>query len=185
MANLELLLSRKSHNRLVSPAPTKEQVFELFKLALRAPDHALLKPWRYLVFSEDALATLGDYFVESSLLENPEISEDKLERIRNKPKRAPMVIVSIATIKQHKNVPEIEQILSSGAAVQNLIMGAHLQGLGAIWRTGGLAFSRDLMTRLGLSSSEQITGFIYLGQEEGNKAKVKHPEISEFVEWIN
>jgi len=184
MANIELLFSRKSHSRLVGPAPDKKEIEQLVKLALRAPDHALLKPWRYLVFAGESLKLLGEHFAKASLSANPDISNDKLERIKKKPFRAPMVIVSIVTIKQHKKVPELEQVLSAGAGVQNLIMAAHLQNIGAIWRTGDLAFNLELMRLLGLDENEKITGFVYLGQEEGDKGKVVHPDQGEFVRWI-
>lgn len=184
MPLIEQLLFRKSHSKLVAPAPTKEQMTKLFKLALRAPDHALLKPWRYLVFEGDALVRLGELFVTASLKDEPTLSEATQAKIAKKPLRAPMVVVSIVCYKEHHKVPEFEQILSSGAAVQNLLIGAHLEGIGAKWRTGGLAFNRHLMDSLGLHESEQITGFVYLGQEEGRRASLNHPEQSKFVSWF-
>ncbi len=185
MSAFEKLITRKSHGKLVKPAPSKEQMARLFKLALRAPDHALLKPWRYLVFEGDGLIRLGKLFVEASIKEQPNLDEDKRAKIAKKPLRAPMVVISIVCYQEHDKVPKIEQVLSSGAAVQNLLMAAHLEGIGAKWRTGGLAFNRDLMQALGLQENEEITGFIYLGQEEGRKASLKHPDQSEFVNWYS
>ena len=184
MSSLNNLLTRKSHGRLTGPAPSKEQLSHIFKLALRAPDHALLKPWRYLVFEGESLAQLGELFVQASVKAEPDLSPEKLEKIANKPLRAPLVIVSVVSFKEHKKVPEIEQILSAGAAVQNILMAAHLKGIGAMWRTGNLAFNRHLMDSLGLLDNEQITGFIYLGQEVGSKAAIRHPEQSEFIQWF-
>ena len=82
-----------------------------------------------------------------------------------------MVIVASVCIKEHPKVPKVEQLLSAGASVQNLIMAAHFQGIGAIWRTGNLAFNHHLMKSLGLAESEEIVGFIYLGSEVGEKRK--------------
>ncbi len=181
MNNLELLLSRKSHNKLEAPAPSDEQLDILFKAALRAPDHALLRPWRYRVYQGDALLELGDLFAQAMLNESPDTSADKLDKIKQKPLRAPMVIVASVVIQEHPKVPEIEQILSSGASVQNILMAAHFQNIGAMWRTGGMAFNSYLHQLLAMEKTEQITGFIYLGQEVGEKRPAKPFEIEEFV----
>ena len=183
MTELEKLMSRKSHNKLVAPAPSESQVEQMMKLALRAPDHAQLKPWRYQVFTGDSLIQLGDFFAQASQLENPELTSDQLDKIKSKPLRAPMVIVASVVITEHPKVPEIEQYLSSGASVQNLLMGAHLMNVGAIWRTGSLCFNRHLMDLLGLKTNESLVGFIYLGQEEDNKKLPKFVEQNEFVSW--
>lgn len=181
MPALDLLLSRKSHNKLIAPAPTEEQLTKLFQCALRAPDHALLKPWRYRVFQGEALHELGDKFAQVAKIDDPEISELKLDKIKHKPLRAPMVIVASVQIVEHPKVPEIEQILSGGASVQNILMAAHFQGIGAMWRTGSLAFNDNLMQLLGLAENEKIIGFIYLGQEEGDKRVAKTLNIEDFV----
>ncbi len=183
MSLIDKLLTRKSHNKLIAPAPTEEQVKQMIKLALRAPDHALLKPWRFRVFTGDGLVQLGEYFAKASQIIDPDIGIKKIEKIKNKPLRAPMVIVASVAIEPHPKVPEIEQYLSAGASVQNLLMGAHLLNIGAMWRTGSLCFNRHLMELLGYESNEFIVGFIYLGHEDGEKRAPKHPELAKFVDW--
>jgi len=180
----ELLHSRKSHNKLVAPAPGRKQVEQMLTAALRAPDHAQLRPWRYRVFQGDALADLGDKFLRASLVCEPELDIDKQNRIKAKALRAPMIIVASVVITEHPKVPKVEQLLSAGASVQNLIMAAHFQDVGAIWRTGELTFNRDLMDMLGLEKNEEIVGFIYLGKEEGLKKPVPQINQSDFVKWV-
>lgn len=183
MTPLDTLLARKSHNKLASPAPTIEQVAIMMQAALRAPDHALLKPWRYKVFTGESLNQLGELFAKISLLNDPHLSKEQLNKIKLKPLRAPMIIVSIVKVVEHKKVPKVEQILSAGASAQNLIMAAHFMNIGAIWRTGDLAFSRELMNELDLTEDESITGFIYLGQELGDKKPIPVVDSSGFIEW--
>jgi len=181
MNPVDLLISRKSHNKLVAPAPSDEQLEILFKSALRAPDHALLKPWRYRVFEGDALADLGDKFVDAARMGPEDMSEEKLEKLRLKPLRAPMVIVSSVVIQDHPKVPQIEQILSGGASVQNILMAAHFLGIGAMWRTGNLAYNHHLMNALDFDEKEILTGFIYLGTEAGTKRQAKPVNSQDFV----
>ena len=183
MSLIDKLLTRKSHNKLIAPAPTEEQVKQMIKLALRAPDHALLKPWRFQIYSGDSLIELGENFAKASQMADPEMTKEKLEKIKNKPLRAPMLIIASVVIESHPKVPEIEQYLSAGASVQNLLIGAHLINIGAMWRTGSLCFNRHLMELLGYESNEFIVGFIYLGHEDGEKRAPKHPELAKFVDW--
>ena len=184
MNPLELLLSRKSHNKLVAAAPNKLQLENMLSAALRAPDHAQLRPWRYRIYQGDALVKLGNKFLAASLMSDSELLLEKQNRIKAKPLRAPMVIVASVVIKEHPKVPKVEQILSAGASVQNLLMAAHFQDIGAIWRTGELAFNRDLMDMLGIEKNEEIVGFIYLGTEEGQKTPVPQINQSDFVKWM-
>lgn len=185
MKALDLLLSRKSHNKLAAPAPTDEQLAILFQNALRAPDHALLRPWRFRVFQGEALNVLGEKFALAAKASEPEISDLKISKLKSKPLRAPMVIVASVAIEEHPKVPEIEQILSGGASVQNILMAAHFQGIGAMWRTGSLAFDPNLKQLLELDENEKIIGFIYLGTEVGEKRVTKPFKVEDFVTRFN
>ena len=42
--------------------------------------------------------------------------------MKKAPLRAPLIIIVIANIKKDKPIPEIEQILSAGAAAQNMML---------------------------------------------------------------
>ena len=51
LKNLEILKAiqhRNSRPFLEEPAPSEQEMREVYKAALRAPDHAWLRPWRYL-----------------------------------------------------------------------------------------------------------------------------------------
>lgn len=82
------------------------------------------------------------------------------------PLRAPLLLVVIASPKEHAKVPRSEQVLSAGCAAHALLQAAHAQGLGAIWRTGELAYHPTVAKGLGLSAGEQVIAFIYLGTPE-------------------
>ncbi len=184
-AALELLYTRKSHNKLCGEPLTKEQLEKLFRAALRAPDHAQLKPWRYQVYAGQSLERLGDYFVKASELDSDTpLSSEEREKIRGKALRAPTLILAYLSPKDHPKVPHIEQVLSLGASVQNLLMAAHFMGVGAIWRSGKLCFNPHLAKLLGLKPQESILGFIFLGEEEGTKRPVPVIDPSEFVSYI-
>jgi len=169
---LTALHNRTSSPRLSGDVPSAEVLEGLFQAALRAPDHAKLRPWRFLLVSGSDRNILGDLFAKAKLEDNPELSNLELEKIRSKPLRAPLVLVAIASIQTHPKVPEIEQVLSTGAAVQNLLLAAYASNVGAMWRTGSMAFHATVMTGLGLDSNEQIVGFVYIGEQQGKSKQV-------------
>ncbi len=184
MQIIEFLHNRASQPKLQAPAPDRAQVEQMLKAALRAPDHAGLKPWRYLVFEgEAALAALGEKFAAASLADNPDFSPEKLDKLRAKPMRAPMVIVAVAVYTEHRKVPHIEQILSAGAGVENLMLAANALGFGTYWRTGGLAYNSHLLDELGLDQRDTIVGFIYLGTPEGKPRAREEASIGDYVEF--
>ena len=167
MDALEALHSRISSPRVGEQPPSAEQLNNLYLAALSAPDHALLRPWRFLVVEGEARTQLGRLFGEATRLDRPEATDLEVEKAAGKAQRAPVIIVAVVKLQEHPKVPEIEQYLSAGAAVQNMLLAAHAQGLGAMWRTGGMAYHPHVEQGLGLSAEEKIIGYLYVGQLEG------------------
>lgn len=184
MDALESLLTRVSVGRLVEPAPTPAQRETLFRAALRAPDHAQLRPWRFLTVEGQARARLGQLF-RQALQENPAAAPAALDKAEAAPLRAPLLVVVIASLKEHPKVPSSEQLLSAGCAAHALLQAAHALGLGAIWRTGELAYHPTVAAGLGLGDHEQIVGFLYLGTPEGTLRQVSPLQPADFVQAWN
>ncbi len=185
MDALDALLTRVSAPRLVEPGPTPEQLDRISRAALRAADHAQLRPWRFLLICGDARKRLGELFVETALAANPELTPEERGRLRAKPLRAPMIIVVIAHHVAHPTVPGFEQDLSAGAAAQNMLNAAHALGLGAMWRTGWMVRDPHFKDGLGIAGNEKIIGFVYLGTV-GGKPKTPRGEdpANFFAEWL-
>ena len=87
-----------------------------------------------------------------------------LQREREKPLRAPLIIVVIARIvRDNAKVPAIEQIGSAASAAQNLQLAAHAMGFGCLWRTGATAYDPVVKAGLGVAAEDEIIGFMYVG----------------------
>lgn len=158
---LELLLTRQSTPRLTEPAPTSIELQHILDAATRAPDHAGLTPWEFIIAEGEGLNRLGEIFV--SAVKAKGADEDFIVKAQNMPLRAPMVITVVAKVTQHPKVPELEQHLAAGCAVMAMQQAAFAQGLGGIWRTGDFAFDANVHQSLGLAAEDQIVGFLYLG----------------------
>lgn len=158
-------------NALVEPAPNDDQLDQIFKAAMNAPDHRHLRPYRFITIRGDARLALSEVFVEAVKKREPDVDEDYLNKQRQKPLRSPLIVVLVASLQEDPKVPEIEQLLCTGAVANNIMLASNALGFGSIWLTGANAFDANVCKPLGLTDSEQIVGFIYLGTP-----KVKMPD---------
>lgn len=184
MNAIEVLQNRVSITKLMAPGPNERQLLEIFKAANRAPDHGKLQPWRFLVIEGEGLNRLSQVFVDALSSYDAEISPTVLEKTKNMPFRAPMIIVAIAKCEDHPKVPKQEQLLACACATQNLLNACFALNFGAVWRTGELAYNQDVKQSLGLKPMEEIIGFIYVGTPVG--AIPSAPEVDTqaiFATW--
>ena len=180
MDALDALHQRVSVSKLTAPGPTAEQREAICKAALRAADHGQLCPWRFLVIEGEGLDALGELFCAAAMSDDPGLIPEVCESYRKMPRRAPMIIVAIAVCQVNPKVPEVEQIISAGAAAQNMITAAYALGLGTIWRTGAMAYHPRVMRGLGLQENEQIVGYLYIGTPISPMGKARQRPTNDF-----
>lgn len=157
---------RQSIGQLIEPAPNAEQLDIAIQAALTAPDHHRLKPTRFILIGSEQRQAFGQLLSEvmADLTQVAgEADQAQIERVKQHPFRAPMLLIAVTQLQQHPKVPEFEQILSTGAAVQNLLLSLHAQGFATMWRTGAVVESAVLKHGLGLSEHDLISGIVYIG----------------------
>lgn len=183
MDAMTLLHERSSMGKLMAPAPDAEQLEAIYRAALRAPDHKELRPWRFIEFSGEGRERLGELFAEAEYREDPHVGDTVLNAARKKPLRAPMVIAVVAKVAPEvPKVPKVEQVISAGCAAHAILLAAHAQGLGAMWRSGKYAFDPVVRKGLGLDDDDELIAFIYLGTLGGRHKPIPEHEIDGFVE---
>jgi len=185
MDALQALTSRRSPPKLVEPAPDDEQLAAILSAAIRAPDHGRLRPWRFILLRGEARERLGTVLADALRARAPDVPDDVVARERQKPLRAPLMVVVAANLVEGHKIPVIEQVLAAGAAAQNLILAAHAMGFGAMWRTGEAAYDARVKEALGLQPADAIVGFMYLGTPQGRPPiPPNEPGVKEFMrEW--
>lgn len=180
MEAIDALLNRASMPLLEAPGPTEAQLDTMFQAALRAPDHGALRPFRFLVIEGEARDRLGEVFLEAALQDNPELPEEKRTKTLKMPLRAPTMVVVIAVTRAEHKVPVLEQQITAGCAAQNMLHAAYAQQLGAMWRTGAMAYHPRVLEGLGLAENEEIIGYLYLGTPSRER-KVAALPVDRFV----
>ena len=179
---IQAILDRTSQPRLCGPAPTPQVLEMALACALRAPDHALQRPWRYLVIEGEGLTALGEVFAAAAADPAQPIPGDP-ERMRQLPLRAPMILVPVTCHRNHPKVPPLEEHMSTAAGVAYLLLALESQGFGAMWRTGELAEHPCVASALGLADNEQVAGFIYVGTVLAEKPAISRPMVAEVVSY--
>lgn len=182
MDALTLLQQRNSSPKLCEPGPDAASIDVMLKAATRAPDHANLRPWRFLLVEGSARIKLGELFADALALRNPEASDAELEKAKSKTLRAPLIIAVIARYTEHPKVPLLEQQLSAGCAAHSLLLAAEALGYAGIWRTGANAFDRNVMRGLGLADSECLVGFLYFGTRDGREKPLPEHDPQTFAQ---
>lgn len=181
--NSDFILDRNSFAKLSEPAPVEEVRERIFRSALRAPDHGMLKPWRFLVIEGEARKRFGELLADALKADKCGASDGELEKARNNPLRAPLLVVAIAKPQDHPKIPVIEQLLSAGCTVHQMLLAAEAEGFGGIWRTGPLAYNQLVKDGLNLTESEQIIGFLYLGTPTTQAKTLSLPDVSAYFSY--
>ena len=183
MDALENILNRVSARSLVEPHPSKKEMDLVYKAALRAPDHAWLRTSSFIEVKGESLNKLSNIFVNYGK-SVPDISDEVLDKYKNAPYRAPMIIILVNTFKEHPKVPAIEQKLSTATAAQNIMLALNAMKYSCIWRTGKMAFNELIQNELGLAKDQEILGYLYIGTESGEKKKIPNLDLDDFVSYL-
>ncbi len=183
MDALENILNRVSARELAEPHPTESEMEKVYKAALRAPDHAWLRPSSFIEVKGDGLKKLSNIFLEYAKNQT-DITDQIIQKYKNAPFRAPMIIILVNTFKEHPKVPAIEQKLSTATAAQNIMLALNTMNYSSIWRTGKLAFNKEIQTKLNLSDDQEILGYLYIGTSIGENKKIPNLDIDDFVSYL-
>lgn len=184
---LTLIASRQnvSPKRLFGPGPTAEQLDAMLSAAAAAPDHGDLTPWRFIIVPTAERHRLGEVFAQALLDRDAAATPEQIESAREKACRAPLLMVAVACLgPREPNTPPLERMVSMGAAIQNLLLGAHAMGFGAGLTSGQAMASPRLRALLSLGEGEQAVCCVNVGRVTKSKPGRLRPEPASFVSTL-
>lgn len=181
---LHLLLERRSVATLEDPPPTAAEVNLILDAGLRAPDHGRLRPWRFVLIRREARTAFGHCLVAAARKRDPSAPQSLLDRYQAWTASTPLLIAVGAKVSARHFIPEVEQVLSAGAAAMNMLNAVHLLGYGGIWVTGPNSYDPDVNACLGFHSPDRLVGLLAIGTARTTTTKVKRPPRAPYVaEW--
>lgn len=175
-------MTRRSVPKTSSKACDQDVITRLLEAAVRAPNHHLTQPWRFVVLTNEARNELGEAWAAGARREGKDP-----DKVREKALRAPVIIGVIEHPKtDHKKVIKEEEHYATGAAIQNILLAAHAEGLAAMVRTGDAASMPEVRTYMGLGDDETIAALIYIGyplEDQPERPMTRRASVDEVTEW--
>jgi len=183
---IEFLETRRSNlaKSMAGPGPNPQIRDKILEIAARVPDHRKLAPWRFTVFEGDARASFGQHISAAFMAANPSAPVDRAIFEGARLTRAPLVVAVISSpVDCPRGTPKWEQELSAGAVCFNMCLAAQAHGFAAQWLTEWYAFDPDINAALGLSPSERIAGYIYIGTAITGSSPRVRPNVADLTEF--
>ena len=189
MDALEAIKTRRSVGLVSDKAVPKELIEEILEAGTWAPSHFKTEPWRFTVLTGSGRKLLGDLLADiaEGEMENPktESNQKKLEKQKQKPFRAPLIIAAAVEPSDNPKVILSEEYAAVNAAIQNMLLAVHALGLGAIWRTGKPCYDMRMKKLFHLSDKGELLGFIYIGYPTKEISQGKREHYNKKTAWIS
>lgn len=184
----EAIKSRRSIGRVSQTEVPREAIESILESAIHAPNHKITEPWRFHVFTGKGRGELAKARAEVARImageerEDEDLIKGRISRERKKAFRAPVVIAVISKAGRDE-VETVENYAACAAAVQNMQLVAHSLGLGAMWRTGPVAYHERMRDFFGLEEGDRIVAYLYVGYPDLSETRRRREPFESMTTW--
>jgi nitroreductase len=182
-------INHRTSVRRFRPDPVPRDVIErLLDCAVRAPNHKLTEPWRFVVLTGAARDRFAEIRAGHRLKRytDPSSAEAQAgaEKVRRESRGTPVYVVVMSAV----NPDEITREEDYGAtmmAVANLMVAAESLGLGTYLKTGGVMQHPALLDLAGVPENYRVVGVISLGYPAEEEPPRRRRPASELTRWVS
>ena len=192
MNNFNVLQAIITDRRSIKPASLNgkkiddEQIRQLLELANWAPTHGLTEPWRFVVYSGDAVREFchqqADIYRNATTPEK--FNAAKYDKQLHNGDNASHLIAVYMQKGANPNIPALEEICATAAAVQNILLGAQALGIAVLWSTGGNVLLPVMKEYLDLGPEDIMIGLLSLGYTDEPARPGRRTPIEAKTKWI-
>jgi len=194
---IDLLFTRRSIRRF-KPDPVPEPaVRRILEAAHAAPSAHNSRPWRFVVLQDPAARRMLAERMAEAYARDAEADGQAADAIRARNERsvgrisgAPCAILvlldeDVLPAQAGRSMEGERKMLiqSTAAAVQNLLLAAHAEGLGTCWICAPLFCPLVVNTALGLPESWVAQALTLIGYPAEQPAKPDGRTLDEVVQW--
>jgi len=161
------------------------QIRQLLDLGNWAPTHANTEPWRFIVYSGEAVPRFCHEHAELYKQHTPpeKFTPAKYEKQKHNGDKASHLVVVYMKRGDNPNIAVLEEICAAAAAVENILLGAEALGIAVLWSTGGMLLHPAMKDYFRLGSEDVLLGMLYMGYtDEPMKAGRRGP-VEEKTRW--
>ena len=171
--------------RLHEPGPDAQQLEMILSAAATAPDHGQLRPWRFVLVPSAARERLAEVFAAALKERDAAATPEQLAQAREKAHRAPCLLLAVVDgLKGDPDIDLAERIVSTGCAVQNMLLMATALGYGSALTSGKALKSAGLRALFGLKEGEQALCFVSIGTAQLRKSERLRPIPPDYVNTL-
>jgi nitroreductase len=163
-----------------------QQIIQLLTLANWAPTHGFTEPWRFIVYTGDAVKRFSVDQAELYKLHEPAATFNaaKYEKqLHNGDKTSHLIAVYMKR-GANPNIPELEEICATAAAVENILLGAEALGIAVLWSTGGMVLKPAMKEYLELGEADKMIGLLSLGYTDEGVRPGRRGSVEEKTKWV-
>jgi len=183
-------IARRTSIRTFKPEPVPRWAIErLLAAAVRAPNHKLTEPWRFVVLTGDAKRQYAEIKREHRARKFPDPgapdASKAIEKTYREHQQTPAFILVLCALAEDP-VRREEDYGATMMAIENMMVAATADALGTFLRTGGIMDHPDVRSLAGATDGERIVGIVSIGYEatQPEPTPRKKP-LSEIVTWLD
>ena len=181
-------IQRRTSVRRFRPDPvSREMVQRLLECAVRAPNHKLTEPWRFVVLTGAARDRYAEARAAHRLgrYADPGSAEalEAADKQRREASCTPVFIAALVAVSDDETRRE-EDYAAVMLGIANLMIAAEAMGLGTYLRTGGFMQEPQVTRLVSLPEGYRIAGILSLGYPEEIKAPRRRRPAAELTRWV-
>lgn len=168
---------------LGSAAPSQQELLRAVAIALRAPDHGQLRPFRFVRVGDAQRERLAGLFARDAARRGHSAVE--VERARQRAYNGPALLAVLGRVRPNvEDVPEHEQWACIGAGMMNLLNALHLMGYGAKILSGASVRDPEIQASF-CRTGETLVSWILAGTPTcGARPKQPDEVQAALSDWI-
>ena len=157
----EVIIGRNTTHFYEERPVSEELLFRALRAAIRAPNHKLTNPWRFLRAGKETRAELTELGVKLKCDEDA--PESRRKKVRQK-LEAPAELLVVVQSLDEDELRQKEDYASIACAIQNLSLVLWAEGVGSKWSTGKVTRHKKTYELCGVDRErEEIVGFVWVG----------------------
>ena len=188
MDAISAITSRTSVRRF-RPDPVPRDIIErLLDCAVRAPNHKLTEPWRFVVLSGASRDRFAEIRARHRLkrFSDPTSPEAlaAADKVRRESRETPVYIVVMTAVSQD-DITREDDYAAAMMAIANLMTAGQSLGLGTYLRTGGVMQDPGLLQLAGVPQGFRVVGVVSLGYPAEDAIPRRRKPAAELTRWLD
>lgn len=169
-----------------SPREVHREIIEkVLSNATWAPSHGMTQPWRFNVYTGAARERLSSFMIEEYQRITPpeKVMQRKMDNLRERPLQSSVVIAIGMKRDPTGRITELDELMATACAVQNMYLTCSAYGLGAFWATGAVSIGEGMRKFTGLDEGDRALGLFYIGYPAIEWPKGYRAPLEKSVTW--